>query len=183
MSRVPLIDADCQEAVVAEVFQKFAREGRRPIALYRAMANAPRMLRAYSGLAGALRYDASTPRALRELAILRVAQLTGSDYEWSHHRPMATGAGLAPEKIDALRHWRQSTLFSALEQATLRCADEMHALALSDAAFAALRESLDEGQAVEIVLLIAFYEAIARLIQALGIEVEDAYRQHLDGLP
>ena len=41
---------------------------------------------------------------------------------------------------------------------------------------------------IELVLLAAFYEAVARLIQALGLEVEPAYQAYLgpragDGAP
>ena len=73
--------------MTASVFAAFHAEGREPIALYRALANAPILLRSYSTLARALRHDAVTDRCLRELVILRTAQLTDSEYEWSHHVP------------------------------------------------------------------------------------------------
>jgi len=63
----------CDE-ITAAVFETFRQEGRDPIALYRVLAHSPPMLRAYAGLARGLRYDAATPRALRELMILRTAQ-------------------------------------------------------------------------------------------------------------
>jgi AhpD family alkylhydroperoxidase len=177
MSRLPLVAPDTDDEVVAAVFRRFHEEGREPIALYRALAHAPAQLRAYSGLARSLRYEASTPRALRELAILRTAQLTGSQYEWSHHVPMAKAAGVRPEQISALERWRDSDAFEERERALLRCAEEVHACSLSDAAYAELKRSFDEGEVVELLMLLAFYQAVARMIDAFGIEVEPEYQE------
>ena len=188
MARLPLLGLEPADEITAAVFETFRQEGRDPIALYRVLAHSPPMLRAYAGLARGLRYDAATPRALRELMILRTAQLTGSDYEWAHHRAMAAANGVPDEQVDALAAWRSSTLFDGRERAALRCAEEIHDVALSDEAFAELEHELGPPATIELVLLAAFYEAVARLIQALGLEVEPAYQAYLgqragDGAP
>ena len=121
-----------------------AREGRDPIALYRVLAHSPLMLRAYAGLARGLRYEAQTPRALRELMILRTAQLTGSDYEWAHHRAMARRRrACADEKVAALAALaRRASAFDEprARGAALRRGDPR--VALSDEAFAALERAV-----------------------------------------
>ncbi len=183
MARVPLTPAEPDDPVVAEVFGRFAREGREPIELYRALAHQPQLLRAYAGLAGALREEAVTPRSLRELVILRTAQLTGSVYEWSHHRAIVAKGGLvAEEKVAALAAWSDAGVFDDAERAALRCADEVHETALGDEAFAALRDALGEAGAVEIVVLAGFYQALARIIQALGLPIEPEYQGYVDGI-
>src|ERR1700722_12897609 len=133
-----MLPAEPADEITAEVFETFRTEGRDPIALYRVLAHSPRMLRAYAGLARGLRYEAQTPRSLRELMILRTAQLTGSEYEWAHHRAMAAANGVPEEKVAELAGWAGSARFDPAERAALRCVDEIHAVALSDAAFAAL---------------------------------------------
>ena len=178
MTRLPMLPAEPADEVTAEVFETFAREGRDPIALYRVLAHAPLMLRAYAGLARGLRYEATTPRALRELMILRTAQLTSSEYEWAHHRAMAQAAGVEEEKVRELAQWPSSQRFDARERAALRCVEEVHAVALSDAAFAELEAAVGAAATVELVLLASFYEAVARLIQAFGLEVEPAYERY-----
>ena len=188
MARLPLLGLEPADEITAAVFETFRQEGRDPIALYRVLAHSPPMLRAYAGLARGLRYDATTPRALRELMILRTAQLTGSDYEWAHHRAMAAANGVPEEKVHALASWRSSTLFDRGERVALRCVEEIHDVALSDEAFAELERELGPPATIELVLLAAFYEAVARLIQALGLEVEPAYQAYLgqragDGAP
>ena len=120
-----------------------------------------------------MRYEAETPRALRELVILRVAQLTASEYEWAHHRAMAEANGVPRrEGRGARRLALRERASTSASVAALGCVDEIHAIALSDDAFAALERSVGQSAAVELVLLVSFYECVARMIQAFGLEVE-----------
>ncbi len=172
MSRLPHVEGDAPDPITAEVFATSIREGRRPIALYRVLAHNPVMLRSYAQLAKTLRYDASTPRALRELTILRIAQLCGSEYEWQHHRRMAADAGVRDEQVAALGEAATSPEFSDAERAALRLAEEQHDLAVTDETIAELRRAVGDAAAVELSLLAAFYEAVARMLQAFAVDVE-----------
>ena len=178
-ARLALLPTEARDEVTAAVFDTFRAEGREPIALYRVLAHSPLMLRAYAGLARGLRYEAQTPRTLRELMILRTAQLTGSQYEWAHHRAMAAASGVPEEKVRELADWRASTRFDADERAALGAVEEIHDVALSDDAFAALERAVGAAATVELVLLASFYEAVARMIQAFGLEVEPSYQRYL----
>jgi alkylhydroperoxidase family enzyme len=172
MSRLPHVEGDAPDPITAEVFQASIAEGRQPIALYRVLANNPVMLRSYAQLAKTVRYDASTPRALRELMILRIAQLCGSEYEWQHHRRMAADAGVSDEQVAALGDAASSPLFSEAERLAIRLAEEQHAYSVSDATIASLREVVGDAATVELSLLGALYEGVARMLQAFAIEVE-----------
>ena len=59
----------------------------------------------------------------------------------------------------------------------LRCAEELHACALSDEAFADLEHHFEPPEIVELLLLLSFYQAVARLIDGFGLEVEPEYRR------
>jgi alkylhydroperoxidase family enzyme len=181
VARLPLLPKEASDLVTAEVFETFAREGRDPIALYRVLAHSPLLLRAYAGLARGLRYEAQTPRTLRELMILRTAQLTSSQYEWAHHRAMAQAAGVPEEQVAALEQWRTSDLFDPSERAALGAVEGIHEISLTDEAFAELEGTVGAGATVELVLLSAFYQAVARVIQAFGLEVEPEYQPYLGG--
>lgn len=174
----PVTDSEADE-ITAQVFAGFAAEGREPIALYRVLANSPQMLRSYSTLARSLRYDAQVPRKLRELLILRTAQLVGSDYEWAHHRAMAAKAGIDEQKVAELAQWRVSERFDGPERAVLGLAEQVHGLAVTDESFADLRGVFRDDEVVELLLTAAFYQAVARLIQGLGLEVESEYQPFL----
>ena len=181
MTRVPLVPDDAADDVTASVFAAFHAEGREPIALYRALANVPTLLRSYSVLARSLRHDTVTDRRLRELVILRTAQLTASAYEWSHHVPMATAAGVRQEQVRALNAWEESDELDERERVSLRCAEEVHALGVTDETFRELERVLGLTGALEIVITACVYQAIARIIQALDVDVEPTYREQLEG--
>jgi alkylhydroperoxidase family enzyme len=172
MTRLPLVPGDAPDPVTAEVFATSIAEGREPIALYRVLANNPVMLRSYAQLAKTLRYDADTPRALRELMILRIAQLCGSEYEWQHHRRMAADAGVSDGQVAALGEAASSPAFDDTERAALRLAEEQHSLSVTDATIAELRRLVGDAATVELTLLAALYEAVARMLQAFAVEVE-----------
>jgi 4-carboxymuconolactone decarboxylase len=172
MTRLPLVAGDAPDPITAEVFQTSIAEGREPIALYRVLANNPVMLRSYAQLAKTLRYDAQTPRALRELVILRIAQLCGSEYEWQHHRRMAADAGVTEEQVAALSEAATSPLFDAAQRAAIRLAEEQHELRVTDDTVAALRAAVGDAATVELSLMAGLYEAVARMLQAFAVEVE-----------
>ena len=156
-------------------------KGRDPIALYRVLAHSPLMLRAYAGLARGLRYEAQTPRALRELMILRTAQLTASRLRVG--APPRDG-GRTPaspdEKVRALAQWRDERRSSTSASAP-RCGASRGSMtiALSDEAFAALERAVGAAATSSSCCSPSFYEAVARMIQAFGLEVEPAYQPYL----
>ncbi|MGH8764166.1 MAG: carboxymuconolactone decarboxylase family protein, partial [Burkholderiales bacterium] len=69
-----------------------------PVNLYRALGNHPGLAAAWTEFANSIRHDSRTPRALRELMILRTAQIAHSEYEWAHHLRMARKAGVPEPK-------------------------------------------------------------------------------------
>jgi len=78
MARVPLVKDDETDA-----FEVFEDLGRTPSDIFRALANVPSLMLAHTALPQALRKAEHCPPNLRELGVLRVAQLVGSAYEWS----------------------------------------------------------------------------------------------------
>jgi alkylhydroperoxidase family enzyme len=176
VTRVPLVPARPADRAVAAAFDAFWREGREPISLHRALANAPALLAGFTALGQALRHTAAAPRALRELLILRIAQLTGSDYEWCHHVRMALAAGVPRQQVDVLSSWQATTVFDARQRAVLGLAEGIHRVGVTDAAFDELKELFSVAEIVELVVCAAHYEAVARIVQALDVEVEPDYR-------
>ena len=175
MTRVPLREIDGTAPGTVDAFRSFERENRAPIDLYRALANAPGLLGGFHEMSDALRYRGRAPRLLREIAILRTAYLTGSEYEWSHHVGMALAAGAGQQQVAGIACWPDSGAFGTAERAVLGLADEMHAGQVSDATFAAVAAATSAEQATELVVLCGHYQGVARIIQALGVQTEPAY--------
>src|SRR5262245_54847819 len=168
MARVPYLD---QQDLAAEHRDLLKRS----VNIFRALANSPNGLRAFSGLGGFIRFKSRLDPRLRELAILMVGYLTRAPYEWSHHVEIGKRFGVSDDDIHALMDEAQgrSGKLEPLAKTVLKAAREMtDDLAVSDATFAQLRESLDNECTVDLVLTIGFYNAVVRVLASLQIDVE-----------
>ena len=158
----------------------------RPINLYRTLVHSPDCLRAFSGLGHFIRRKSVLDPRLREMAILQVGYLERSPYEYSHHVEIGRHFGVSDDDIRAITDETagRPTKLDALSKTVLRAAREMTSgLAMSDATFAELRQSLDNERLTDLVMTIAFYNAVVRVLATLEIDVEDGYRKYLDEFP
>ncbi|HTQ23790.1 MAG TPA: carboxymuconolactone decarboxylase family protein [Candidatus Binataceae bacterium] len=179
MARLPYLD---KSDLAPENQDLLARN----INLVRALAHSPDGARAFSALATFIRFKSRLDPRLRELAILQVGYLTRSPYEYSHHVKIGREFGVSDGDLRALAEetaGRQSAL-EPLAKAVLRAAREMtRDLAISDATFAALRAELDNERLVDLVMTIAVYNGVVRLLATLQIDVEPEYQHYLEEFP
>lgn len=140
----------------------------------RALGHHPGVFRAYA------RYEIAAMRwrrvggELKDLAIMAASARIGCAWcldfgywdLWSH--------GLAPEKIRAVPHWRDSDLFTETERLTLEYAEAMTATPpeVTDELVARLRTKLDDAQLVELTEMIALENVRSRVNSAFGLAAQ-----------
>lgn len=175
MSRLQMVPIETEDPALRAMFDEARARGIAVPNLYRVLGNAPPMLRAWLDFAWPLRLDARTPRRIRELLILRGAQVSGARYEWVHHAQMALAAGVTQAQIEALADWEQSALFGAQEKAVLRLADEVtRGPGASGECIAALKaQGFDAAEIVELTLTASFYVCVSRLLQSMDVQLEE----------
>ena len=149
-----------------------------PPNLYRCLASHPQLAAAWTEFARAIRYESRTPRELRELLILRGAQLMGSEYEWAQHLKMARKAGVREAQIAALSGWRVSDSFSSKEKAALALAEAVTRGRVTDEVYAEAMRHFDHQDFVELSLTAAFYAMVGRMLDAMGVELEPEVRDY-----
>lgn len=112
---------------------------------------------------------------LRELAIMRIGWVTGSEYEWTQHWRVATTAGIPPEDILAVRDWRSSDRLTAADRAVLAATDDvLQSGKISDASWAeCCRHVTSDAERVEMVVCIANWTMFSIILRSLEIPVED----------
>ena len=176
MAHIPMVSETPEDPRLIEIFDEVRARWPKVPHLYRILGNAPEMLRAWFDMAWKLRLDAKTPRRLRELIILRVAQILQSSYEWAHHLPMARDAGITAAEIDALSDWRSLASLSPGERAALQLAEDVangpHASAET---MTALKHHFSESETVELVLTASFYICVARFLASMDVDLEADY--------
>lgn len=159
---------------------------KRNIALHRALANSPNAARAFSGLGQFIRFTSVLDTRLREMAILQVGWLARSAYEWSHHVKIGMDFGVTDDDIRALiaESAGQNTGLDPVAKLVLLAAREAYAgPGVSEPTVEALRAHFDNERLVDLVMVIAFYCAVVRVLASLDIRVEPEYQPYLDKYP
>lgn len=173
MARVKPIDEKNPE--LAEFIGKVrGARGGRLINIYRLMLHSPALAEGWFALNQAARYATEIDGRSRELAVLRVAFLNGSDYVLRAHGPSyALQEGLTREQVEAVGDWRPSERFDDRQRALLAYVDAMtRDVAVSDAVFADLRKYFSERQTVEVTMLVGAYNMLTRVLAALQVDPE-----------
>ena len=174
MARIHLVEKDQAVPEVRELFQKIEDNGARVLNIQKAVANSPHIVRTFTKMGNSLIRRTELSPKLRELAILRVASLSGSEYEWTQHIPIARYVGISQEQISTIPAWEQSPDFNDTERAVLRYVDEVSQnIKVKDKTFNALQKHLSERELVELTLSIAYWGMVARILVALEIEIDD----------
>lgn len=151
--------------------------GTPPPNLFLTLGRQRKLFRGWLRFAGRLMPGGALPRRETELVILRVAHLTSCRYEFDHHVTLGRRAGLTDADFARVVEGPEADGWSPRERAILGAVDELHRdRDLGDAAWAALREHLDEPETVELCMLAGHYELLATFIRTLRIQPDDAGR-------
>ena len=158
----------------------------RDIWLNRVMAHSPGAARAFTALGMYIRHGSRLDGRLRQLAIMQVGWLGRSPYEWSHHVRIGKEFGCTDADIRAIAAESEGreTGLDPLARLVLRGAREMfHGPGMSAATFEALRPQLGDERLTDLIVTIAYYCGVVRLLATLEVEVEPDYQPFLDEYP
>src|SRR5262245_7438846 len=126
MARIEYASRANAEPAVREVMDELEAGGWPLLNVFRAVLRSPAIGPAFLRMGSAiLNYTGLSPR-LRELAIVRVAHLTRSNYEWVQHVRLGLRRGLTQGQVDAIAADRiEDAVFDDIDRAVLRYADEV----------------------------------------------------------
>ena len=139
-------------------------------------ANSPDVLEhATRGFALYASPDRKISPELRELGQARAGWLVGSQFVFSQHCKSCRALAYSEEKIEALKAWSVSDLFSPLERALLAYTDALVQGfgRVDDAVFDAMREHLDDEQILEFTYITMMYTMHAVISVALRLEYDN----------
>jgi len=147
-----------------------ARRGGRLTPLDGMLLHSPPFADGWNSLLGAIRGKGALPGDLRELAVLRVAELNGADYEWAAHEPVARAAGMTAAQIDALREGGDRGVLDERQRTVLDYTDAMtRQVTVPDELFATLHEHFDPCEIVELTVTVGAYNMVSRFLVALEV--------------
>lgn len=172
MARLPY--ADPEDPALREAATAMEASRGRLGHLHRMLLHSPPVAVGWIRFFDAVRREAALPGSLRELVICQVAAINGARYEWEAHAPIGLREGLTQAQLDALPDWQGATVFDAAERAALALCDAMtRQVHVPVEVFAAVRARLSEREVVELVVTIAGYNCVSRVLEALQINGQD----------
>jgi alkylhydroperoxidase family enzyme len=172
IARVP-VEANPADPDARALLDTYRARGQ-PINLNLVSAISPKLAKARGELTRAIRYESVVPRPLRELTILRTAQLMGGEYEMHQHSVAALACGFSQAQLDALAHWSTGELFSEKQRALLAYLDEAIGRKgeVSDKTFAELSRQFSTREIVEVTMIAAQYMGTSMFTNALRVRID-----------
>ena len=173
MARIPYVSRDTIPDGRADLYDRLiAERGPNPENIFLALANAPALAEAVLGMAAALRKKTSLPKVFRELAVVTVGIVANAPYEVDHHWNAALSAGVRREQLESLQQFEESKYFTDEERAVIRLAKEVTIEGhVSDSTWNAAA-FLGPQQRLELLVTIAWYNCVVRILLPLQIEKE-----------
>jgi alkylhydroperoxidase family enzyme len=179
MARLPYLEPE-------QVAPEYRDMLKRNTNLHKLLVNSPDMAKAFNGMGNFIRHKSKLDPRLRELAILQVGWLEKSEYEFTHHVKIGREFGVTDADIEGLfaETAGKPSKLEPLAKAILKGAREMvKDLGMSEATFAEIRKDLSNEHMTDLVLTIAFYCAVVRVLATMKIDNEPYYKEVLKQYP
>lgn len=131
----------------------------------------PNLFKRWTVFANHILFKSSLNVVERELAILRIAWLTQTEYEWGQHVLIARDGGLSDETIRRVKHGSTRHGWCESQSALLLAVDQLHANSkIDDDCWATLKEYFDERQLLDLIFTVGNYRMLAGAINSAMIE-------------
>jgi AhpD family alkylhydroperoxidase len=170
MARLPYVDPERAPAPVRQLLERLPAQ----LNIFRLIAHAETNARPLLALGTSILSAQQLSPRLRELAILRVARLSGAEYEWGQHVAIARAMGVGDEEIAALERGDVAApAFDPIDRLVLAFTTEVvERVGASAATVAEMQRHFSTREIVELILAIGFYMTLARLMETAAIDLD-----------
>ncbi|GLE51573.1 carboxymuconolactone decarboxylase family protein [Mycobacterium montefiorense] len=169
MTRIELADLDQQPESIREWADR-----RGNLNVFRLLANAPNVFPGWSQMVDELYASPTFSARMREVIVLRVANLQGSAYELAQHLLLGRAAGLTEQQLDALATGEldgagfRHTERTAVEVVTELCTTHH----LRDESFATAQAVFGDEVLTELLMIVSCYYGLALVLNAVDLDIE-----------
>ena len=146
------------------------------------LANHPTLSQSWNHFAMHIMGTNSLEPRHREIAIIRIGFLCGSDYELSQHAWIGEMSGLTKEEVIRITKGPSVAGWSDIEALIIRAADELKETNIvSDETWSALIENgFSKQQMMDLVFTIGQYNMVSWALKSMGVQLDEGLPSFLD---
>ena len=157
-----------------EELQKIWKRGKGVINVQRTLAHHPKLLNRWRVFGNHVLLKSSLPSRDREILILRIGWLCGSEYEWGQHVEIGKKTGLTDEEILRIIEGPDAKGWDKFDSTLLRAVDELfYDSFICDDAWNALAEKYNTHQLMDVVFTVGQYNLVSWALNTLGVQRDE----------
>lgn len=175
MARVPYVERTTASPETKELYDTFAKQFNLQDVpnVVKALSNSPKLARRVFPLGDYFMHESPLDARVRELAVLTLMDRLHCRYGFVRHIPIAEQTGISRAQIDALPSYQTSALFSEEDRRIIQYAEDLTLKGqVDDSLFNQLKERLGQQNLVDLTGAIAFWNMMARNLNALQVDLE-----------
>ena len=154
--------------------QKIWKRGKGVINIQRTLAHHPKLLNRWRVFGNHVLLKSSLPSRDREILILRIGWLCGSEYEWGQHVEIGKKTGLTYEEILRIIEGPDAKGWDKFDSTLLRAVDELfYDSFIVDDTWNALAEKYNTHQLMDVVFTVGQYNLVSWALNTLGVQRDE----------
>ena len=157
-----------------EELQKIWKRGKGVINVQRTLAHHPKLLNRWRVFGNHVLLKSSLPSRDREILILRIGWLCGSEYEWGQHVEIGKKTGISDEEILRIIEGPDAKGWDKFDSTLLHAVDELYYDSfISDDTWNALAEKYNTHQLMDVVFTVGQYNLVSWALNTLGVQRDE----------
>ena len=157
-----------------EELQKIWKRGKGVINIQRTLAHHPKLLNRWRVFGNHVLLKSSLPSRDREILILRIGWLCGSEYEWGQHVEIGKKTGLTYEEILRIIEVPDAKGWDKFDSTLLRAVNELfYDSFIFDDTWNALAEKYNTHQLMDVVFTVGQYNLVSWALNTLGVQRDE----------
>lgn len=168
----PLADNELDDDA-RRVLERAKMQGR-VLNIFRTLAHHPKLLERWLVFGTHVLNKSTLPPREREMAILRIGWLCGSEYEFGQHVLIGRMAGLTDDEMRRVKLGATAEGWTEAESALLAAVDELHAESfISDPTWQALIRHFSTQQLLDLIFAVGQYNLVSMALNTLGVQLDE----------
>ncbi|MFX1450421.1 MAG: carboxymuconolactone decarboxylase family protein [Promethearchaeota archaeon] len=121
-------------------------------------------------------FHLTLPDRDREILILRIGWLCGSEYEWAQHKIIGAMSGLKTKEIRRITEGPDAEGWDPFDATLIRAVDELYKdCFISEPTWKALAERYDKRQLIDLISTVGMYEYVCMFLNTLGVPLDEGF--------